>query len=231
MQLSGRPNVELHRQPAGRRLLIPRDSAEFRSVARYSVRTRREHVFVMSTSDPLPSFDRTAPLGRALLLVGAFSPMLAILGLRLGLGTLGWIMVGSAFVSVAWWLWFLLRLVPQRQGFEITIVSAEPIDRDVTAYIASYLLPVLAAKPEHDSGYVAYGLAGLLILVVAYRADLGAINPLAYLCRYRAYRVTAADGVRIVLSRSLLLKDATWVMQDAAGIVVAASPSTELRSL
>jgi hypothetical protein len=156
--------------------------------------------------------------------------MLAVLGLRIGLGIVGWILIGIAIVSVVWWLWFLLHLVPQRQAFEITIISAEPIDRDVTAYIATYLLPVLAAKPEHDSGYAAYALAGFLILVVAYRADLGAINPLAYLCGYRAYRVTSADGVRIVLSRSLLLKDATWVMQDAAGIVVAAKPSTEFGS-
>lgn len=181
----------------------------------------------MATLDPVPSFAHSAPLGRALLLVGAYAPMLAVLGLRIGLGTAGCVLLGASVVGVMWWLWFLLRVVPRRQGFEITIDSAEPADRDVTAYIATYLLPVLAAKPEHDSGYAAYALAGVLVLVVAFRADLGAINPVAYLCGYRAYRIAGDDSVGIVLSRSLLLNDATWVMHDAAGIVVAVKPSSD----
>ncbi len=169
-----------------------------------------------------PSFDNTAPLGRISLLVGAYAPALVVLGLRIGLSSAGWILIGVGLAGVAWWLVFLLAIVKRRQRWEITVVSAEPVDRDVAAYVASYLLPVLAAKPDHDSAYAAYGLAALLILVVAYRADLGAINPLAYLCGYRAYRVSADDGVRIVLSRSAIVKGAVWELQDAAGIVVAA---------
>jgi len=79
---------------------------------------------------------------------------------------------------------------------------------------------VLAAKPEQTSGYVAYALAAALILMVAYRADLGAINPLAYLCGYRVFRVTSADGVRIVLSKHLLFKDSEWKVRDTAGLTV-----------
>ena len=168
------------------------------------------------------SFDKTAPLGRVSLLVGAYAPVLAVLALRIGLSAAGRILIVVALLGTGWWLWFLLHVVKQRQTWEITISAAEPIDRDVTAYVASYLLPVLAAKPEHDTGYLAYGLAAFLILVVAYRADLGAINPLAYMCGYRAYRVSAEDGVRIVLSRGLIGKGATWQLQEAAGIVVAA---------
>lgn len=169
-----------------------------------------------------PSFDKTAPLGRISLLIGAFAPALAVLGLRIGLGTAGRILVVAAIVGTSWWLWFALRVVKRRQTWDITVEAAEPLDRDVAAYVATYLLPVLAAKPEHDTGYVAYALAAFLILVVAYRADLGAINPIAYLCGYRVYRVSAEDGVRIVLSRALLVKDTSWQLQEAAGIVVTA---------
>ncbi len=169
------------------------------------------------------SFDKTASLGRVSLLIGAYAPAVAVLGLRIGLTTIGWALIGASLVATAWWLWFLLRVVKRRQTWDITIDAAEPIDRDVTAYVASYLLPVLAARPEHDTGYLAYSLAAFLILVVAYRADLGAINPLAYLCGYRAYRVSAADGVRLVLSKRLLVKDTIWQLQEAAGIVVAAT--------
>lgn len=168
-----------------------------------------------------PSFEHDAALGRISLLIGAYAPALAILGLRIGLDTAGLVLLSVAVVGSGWWLWFLLRVVKQRQAWDVEIQSAEPIDRDVTAYVATYLLPLLAAKPEHDTGYLAYGLAAFLILVVAYRADLGAVNPLAYLLGYRAYRASAEDGVRIVLSRSLLVKDTVWQLRDAAGIVVA----------
>ena len=168
-----------------------------------------------------PSFEQDAELGRISLLIGAYAPAFAILGLRIGLDTVGLALLGIAAAGSGWWLWFLLRVVKRRQPWDVEIQAAEPIDRDVTAYVATYLLPVLAAKPENDTGYVAYGLAAFLILVVAYRADLGAVNPLAYLFRYRAYRVAADDGVRIVLSRSLLMKDSIWQFRSAAGIVVA----------
>jgi hypothetical protein len=168
-----------------------------------------------------PSFDQTAPLGRASLLIGAYAPAIAILGLRIGPGTEGHILLGVAIAATAWWLWFLLRIVPHRQGWDATIDAAEPVDRDVTAYVATYLLPVLAAKPEHTSEYLAYGLAALLIIVVAYRADLGVVNPIAYLCRYRGYRVSAAGDVRIVLSRAQLTQGSTCEFREAAGVVIA----------
>jgi len=168
-----------------------------------------------------PSFDKTAPLGRLTLLVGAYAPMLAVLGLRIGPDLLGIILCAVALAATIWWLWFLLRVVKHRQAYNLTLKSAEPADRDVTAYVATYVLPVIVGKPEHITGYLAYGLAGFLILVVAYRADLGAINPLAYLCRYRAYRVSAEGGARIVLSRSQLIEGNTWQVQEVAGMIVA----------
>lgn len=195
--------------------------AYLREARQRNVRSRREHAFALMCTRA--SFDRTAPLGRISLLIGAYAPVLAILGLRIGLSTPGLILIAVAALGTAWWLWFLLRVTKRRQTWDITIDGAEPIDRDVTGYVASYLLPVLAAKPEHATGYIAYGLAAVLILVVAYRADLGAINPIAYLCGYRVYRVSAVDGVRVVLSRSLLVKGTTWQLQEAAGIVITAS--------
>ena len=191
---------------------------------------------------PTPSFDSSARLGRLTLLMGAYAPALVILGLRHGLDSfhhqhhhleyLGVGLCAAGLAGTAWWAGCLLQFVKQRQRYELTLKSSEPADRDVTAYVASYLLPILAAKPGGLTGYLAYGLAAALILVVAYRADLGAINPLAYLLGYRAYRVSADDGVRIVLSRWLLKPDTTWQVQEFGGMVVSKSqvttPSTEI---
>ena len=173
-----------------------------------------------------PAFDNNARLGRLLLLAGAYSPALVVLGLRAGLDRCGLILIGAGCAGVIIWLVFLLKVVPQRQRWEIEVVTAEPVDRDVTAYIATYLLPVLAAKPEHGTGIAAYALAAVLILIVAFRADLGAVNPLAYVFGYRAFRVSAADGVRIVLSRSSIVKDSKWEVQEAAGVMLATKLST-----
>jgi hypothetical protein len=179
----------------------------------------------------LPAFDNTAPLGRLTLLIGAYGPALAVLGLRHGLDKLGIALCAAGAAAVLWWVWALTRFVRGRQAYELTFESAEPADRDVTAYVATYLLPVLSAKPTHWTGYAAYGLVALLILVVAYRADLGTINPLGYLLGYRAFRVSAEDGARIVLSRRRLVPGASWVVQEAAGIVVATEPVTTTNEL
>src|SRR4051812_15602604 len=106
-----------------------------------------------------PSFDTAAALGRISLLIGAYAPALAVLGLRIGPGAAGWGLVALAVLGAVWWLLYLLYVAPRSQAYDITIDAAEPIDREVTAYIATYLLPVLAAKPSHPTGYVAYGLA------------------------------------------------------------------------
>ncbi len=179
-----------------------------------------------------PSFDKAARLGRITLLIGAYAPALTVLGLRHGVGSVhhpDWAGISLCAVGVlgaAWWTLGLLWLVKRRQGFELTLSTSEPADRDVTAYVASYLLPVLAAKPGGLTAYLGYGLAAALILVVAYRADLGAINPLAYVFGYRAYRVSAEGGVRIVLSRWLLGPGTVWQVQEVAGMVVARSQTS-----
>lgn len=169
------------------------------------------------------AFERSARAGRSTLLVGAYSPALVVLGLRVGPDEIGIALMAAGALGAAWWLFFLLRVVPRRQRWEIHVDGAEPMDRDVTAYVATYLLPILAAKPDHTTGYVAYGLVAALVLIVAYRADLGAVNPLAYLLSFRAYRVTSREGVRPVLSKSLVAKGDTCVIQQAAGLVVARS--------
>jgi hypothetical protein len=147
--------------------------------------------------------------------------MLAILGLRIGLTGIGlYFLIGSVIGCIVWAV-LVFSWSRHRKTWHYRIQTAEPLDRDAAAYVASYLLPILAAKAAHVSGYVAYGLAAFLILAVAYRADLGAINPLAYLAGFRAYRVTADGDVAIVLSKWHLSKGEVWKVQGAVGLAVA----------
>lgn len=174
------------------------------------------------------SFDQRAPLGRFMLMFGAYGPVLAILGLRIGFTAVGFALLGAAALGAALWSFFLLDIAEHRQRRTVKVKAASTLDSNVAAYVASYLLPVLAAKTTGTSTYIAYGLAAALILVVAYRADLGTINPLAYIFGYRAYSVTIGDDTVTVLSKWLLEPNAIWDIQTVAGIVIARIPRDEL---
>lgn len=174
------------------------------------------------------SFDQRAPLGRFMLMFGAYGPVLAILGLRIGFKTAGFALLGAAALGAATWSFFLVDIAEHRQRRRCTVKSASALDSNVAAYVASYLLPVLAAKTTGTSTYIAYGLAAALILIVAYRADLGAINPLAYIFGFRAYSATIGNDTLTVLSRWQLDADTAWDLQTVAGIVIARRPEDDL---
>jgi hypothetical protein len=134
--------------------------------------------------------------------------------------------VGSA-VWVAW----LEGIATRHQTGDFTLGPVEILDRDAAAYVATYLLPVLAAKPNQTAGYLAYLLTAGLILVVAYRAELGAVNPLGYALGYRAYRVRCEDRPRIVLSKRMLTEGEEWEFASVAGLTVALKLSTTKQSI
>lgn len=163
-----------------------------------------------------------------MLMFGAYGPVLAILGLRIGFKAAGFALLGAAALGAAVWSFFLLDIAEHRQRRRVTVKSASPLDSNVAAYVASYLLPVLAAKTTGTSTYIAYGVAAVLILIVAYRADLGTINPLAYIFGFRAYTVSIGNDSITVLSRWRLEADTSWDIQTVAGIVIARRPGDEL---
>jgi hypothetical protein len=74
------------------------------------------------------------------------------------------------------WTVFLAWL-PRRQPRDVRLMDVQPIDSEVTGYIASYLLPIVAAGSPSTGDIAAYGLCVLLLLIIAFAADLGAINP------------------------------------------------------
>jgi hypothetical protein len=80
-------------------------------------------MFVMPSQ---PSFDETAPLGRFTLLLGAYAPVLAILGLRIGMNTAGVALCVAAAIAIAAWLLGILVIVDHRQAWDVTVISAEP---------------------------------------------------------------------------------------------------------
>lgn len=96
----------------------------------------------------------------------------------------------------------------------------EPSDSEVTAYIASYLLPILAAPSPSIGDVLAYTVCGVLILVVAFAADLGSINPIVYLFGFRVARAQIGDDAVIILARKFPDAGTIATVAHAAGVVL-----------
>jgi hypothetical protein len=166
-----------------------------------------------------PPNHRGPVLGRLVLLGGAYAPAALIIGARTTPAVGGWVAVGLGVVGVAVWSLFLAWL-PHAQTREVQLAAVEPADTEVTAYIASYLLPILAAASPTTGDIVAYALCGLLILIVAFAADLGSVNPIVYLFRLRVMRARVDGHHVIILVRGVPEVGTTVVATQALGVVL-----------
>jgi hypothetical protein len=64
----------------------------------------------------------------------------------------------------------------------------------VAAYLATYLLPLLAAPDPGPGDLVGYGIYALVIVVVTLRSDLAHINPTLYVLGWKVVTVVLANG-------------------------------------
>lgn len=152
------------------------------------------------------------------MLVGAYSPVLMIIGLRLLSHRAGiWVLVIGATLAGAWGL--ILWWLPHAQPRRVKLSNVDPVDAEVTAYIASLLLPIIAASSPSGGDIAAYVLCALLILVVAYAADLGSVNPLIYLFRLRVVRAEVDGRSAVLLVRSVPSRGGSARVVRAAGVI------------
>jgi hypothetical protein len=176
----------------------------------------RTYVLMLNS---IPTNHRGPVLGRLVLLAGAYAPAALIIGARTAPALVGWVAVGLGVAGIGVWSLFLTWL-PHAQPREIELAAVEPADTEVTAYIASYLLPILAATSPTTGDIVAYVLCGVLILVVAFAADLGSVNPVVYLFRLRVMRARVNDEGVIILIRGVPEAGTTVVATQALGVVL-----------
>lgn len=136
-------------------------------------------------------------LGRALLMASAYGPAAIVIGCRAWPHMAGKVALLCGIAGVAVWAAFL-RWLGQAQPRRAEVEDVQPLDGEVTAYVATYLLPLLAAPNPSDGDLIAYAICAVLILIVGYVADLGAINPVIYLFGLRTARAVV-DGRPMVI--------------------------------
>lgn len=89
----------------------------------------------------------------------------------------------------------LTLLVSEKQSVPKTISGVRDSGSQVAGYLATYLLPLLAA-PDPDTGdLIGYGIYALVIVVITLRSDLAHVNPTLYLLGWKVVTVTTAAGV------------------------------------
>jgi hypothetical protein len=134
------------------------------------------------------------------LLLGAYSPVALIIAARVVPEPIGWISLGIGVLGAFAWVGFL-TWAPHGHSWTSEVADPEPVDTEVTAYIVSLLLPIVAAVSPDLGDVIAYCICGALILFVAYVSDLAAFNPFVYIFGYRVLRAEVDGEPAIVLSR------------------------------
>jgi hypothetical protein len=162
-------------------------------------------------------------LGRLLLFASAYAPAALIIGCRTAPSPGGWIAVFGGLTGLLVWAAFLWWL-PQAQPRTVVVTEVQPVDAEVTGYIVSYLLPIVAVTSADPGDIVAYAICGWLILTVAFVADLGSVNPLVYVFRLRVVKARIGGQSSILLVREIPGEGATVDVTRAAGVTRVLSP-------
>lgn len=147
------------------------------------------------TAAPSPSlWDRLSEGAlRGRILLTAYAPLNLILALRVD--PLAPRAVCGALVALgALDALRLMTLAGNKGAVPRSFTTVRDSGGQVAAYLATYLLPLLAA-PEPDAwDLAAYAVYGAIIAIITLRSDLAHINPTLYLFGWRVVTVVTAGG-------------------------------------
>jgi hypothetical protein len=112
------------------------------------------------------------------------------------------------------WLARDTRAVPR------VVAEVRDAGPEVAGYLATYLLPLLAAPSPSPGDLVGYGIYGLVVAVVSLRSNMAHVNPTLYLLGWRVTGVTFVEGDRhYLISRTLPQAGATIRVTRLAGVL------------
>jgi hypothetical protein len=88
----------------------------------------------------------------------------------------------------------LIKAGGDRSQKTITFLEVRDSGGQVAAYLATYLLPLLAAPSPTAGDIVGYGIYAIVIAIVTIRSDLIHVNPTMYVLGWKIATVTRQDG-------------------------------------
>lgn len=84
---------------------------------------------------------------------------------------------------------------------------------EIAGYLATYLLPLLAAPGPGAGDIVGYSIYGVLVIVITLRSDLAHVNPTLYVLGWKIVTVTTSAGREkyLVCKRAPRAGQEVWV--------------------
>jgi hypothetical protein len=138
-----------------------------------------------------------AVIGRWLLFLSSYSPLLTLTAIRLDAGrfrdlTLSLAVAGVLALALAL---HAARFVEPRDR---VVVHVEDRGSEVAGYLTTYLLPFLTVADPRSADIAAYAGFLLLVGVVYTRSSLLAVNPLLYLLGYQLVFLRSESEQRLL---------------------------------
>lgn len=131
---------------------------------------------------------------RARVLLSSYAPLNFILVARLShWGVLRWFCVGLGVLGVVD-AFRLTLLAKTRGGDDKVFVEVRDSGSEIAGYLATYLLPLLAAPNPGSGEIVGYAIYGVLIIVITLRSDLAHVNPTLYALGWKIVSVRTSAG-------------------------------------
>jgi hypothetical protein len=131
---------------------------------------------------------------RARVLLSSYAALNFILVARLShWGALRWCCLGLGVLGVGDALRLTL-LAKTTGGDEKVFVEVRDSGSQIAGYLATYLLPLLAAPNPGTGEIVGYAIYGVLIVVITLRSDLAHVNPTLYVLGWKIVSVQTSTG-------------------------------------
>jgi hypothetical protein len=153
----------------------------------------------MSTTDPsharkLRRAVRNAGpvLVRARLLLSSYAALNLILFARLESSPLKVFCLALALIGLGDGL-RLSWLAQEKVAVPRKVASVQDAGPEVAGYLATYLLPLLAAPSPTTGDLFGYGIYGLVVILVWLRSNMAHVNPTLYLLGWRVTQVTFVE--------------------------------------
>lgn len=140
---------------------------------------------------------------RARVLLSSYAALNLILFARLEGTVPRMICLGLAAVGIAdglriSWLAGGTVAVPRK------VLEVRDVGPEVAGYLATYLLPLLAAPTPTTGDLFGYGIYALVVIVVSLRSHMAHVNPTLYLLGWRVTSVTFVEGdTQYLVSRNI----------------------------
>jgi hypothetical protein len=132
-------------------------------------------------------------LVRARILVSSYAALNLILFARLEPAAPRFVCLGLAVIGIVDGL-RLSWLARGKQAVPRRVEETSDAGSEVAAYLATYLLPLLAAPTPKTGDLIGYAIYGVVVIVVSLRSDMAHVNPTLYLLGWRVTSVTLDGG-------------------------------------